>query len=270
MAQNPPISIDFHDDLARRCFPHRFRRIGSPFAYLNEVGIRPVLEFICKGHMLIDVAEAVNVPLHVLEEWVDNEGHRERIAEAEHKSAEGYLAEAQRMLRRARTDFELKKANQMLKQAQFLAEKKNRPTYGNQKEGKRAPKMTYVFNIGAAPDPNAAKFAGRIIDATQNAVEKKEVEQINKPVTLTLPAGPKPTQEHNDLEPLFVPKDEDIPVLLGDVFGHLEEVDEAQPTNIQPPKPPTPPLPPTNIPRPLIPTADEPDIGPFYITEETP
>lgn len=274
--------VDFTDSLVARCFPHKYRRIGTPFDYLDDIGIEAICEFICKGHLLIDVAEATNVPLATLNKWAVARGHLDHIHDAEKKSAEGFLAEGQKRLRLARTDFELKKAKEMIRSAQFMAEKKDRGTYGNQKEGKKAARTTYVFNIGAAPDPNTAKFAGRIIDASKNPAKHIDAApvapskvQLRLPRTQAQPQSATPLQETASLEPIEALRDTDIPVTLGEAFAHLldgpDEPSEApgtvvdKPDDWHPEELPGSILPLTpDIPRPLIPTPDEPDIGPFY------
>lgn len=139
----------FDDSLKARIFPHRFRRVGNPFAFLNDVGIVPILEFLYKGNLLIDVAEALNVSYTILKTWADNEGHMEAIEEAQKISAEGYLADGLRRLREAKTDFELKQAKEMVAHARFMASKKDKTQYGNteDKNGATGPQVSYVINI---------------------------------------------------------------------------------------------------------------------------
>lgn len=263
MTYPAPTATEFRDDLAARCFPHRYRRIGSPYAYLDEVGISPILEYIYKGHLIIDVAEAVNVPLSVLNEWIDKKGHRTDVDEAEQKSAEGYLAEGMRLLKTAKTDFEFKKAKEIIRNAQFMAEKKDRKTYGDNKQKGGGSKLSYVFNIGATGDPrqtNAAmRFAGQIIDASTNVEKAKREEEETPSVRLALPAVPGATLrtgEDTGEERIEVMLDTDIPPAqptLGDMFAHLVDPEDKGL-----------PVPPTGTPRPLNPTPDDPDIGPFY------
>lgn len=141
----------------------RFRRIGNPYAFLNEVGIIPILEYIYKGHLLLDVAEALNVSYTVLTTWAKEEGHEQAIDEAETVSAEGFLARANRELRDARTSFELAKAKEMVRQAQFMASKKNKNTYGTADQQGAGGGVSYIFNInGTVSAPQVAK----IIDST--------------------------------------------------------------------------------------------------------
>lgn len=141
----------FDDNLAARIFPHRFRRVGNPYAFLNDVGIVPILEFIYKGNLLIDVAEALNVSYTILQTWAENEGHEAAIEEAQRISAEGYLAEGLKRLKRAQTDFELKQAKEMIAHARFMASKKDKTQYGSTEQtGVEKAGVSYVFNIAGS------------------------------------------------------------------------------------------------------------------------
>lgn len=166
---NLPMTVvpqHFKDDLAKRIFPIRFRHIGNPYAFLNEVGIVPILEYIYKGNLLIDVAEALNVSLTILNTWVEREGHGAVIEEAEQISAEGYLAEGQRKLREATNSFELAKAREMVKQAQFLASKKNKRKYGSSDANTQGAGVSYIFNIGGEVSAPTLKTVESIVDRT--------------------------------------------------------------------------------------------------------
>lgn len=181
------VPASYDDDLVMRCFPHRYRRVGTPHEYLTNIGIEAIVEYISKGHLLIDVAEAVNVPLMVLRRWVEEEGYLNTIEEAETLSAEGYLAEGMRRLRNATCEFELRRAKEMIRHAQYMASKKNKPTYGEQaNRGPTAP-VTYVFNVaGRTVSPNAPGApVARVIDASCNRVERvEEVEDASVEVDL--------------------------------------------------------------------------------------
>lgn len=241
----------FDDDLAYRCFPHRFRRIGSPFAYLNDIGLAPILEFIYKGHLLIDVAEAVNVPLLVLRTWVEEEGHLEAIEEAETISAEGYLADGLRRIKTAPTEFELRRAKEMVKHAHFMASKKNKPVYGESVAQKEQPAgVTYVFNI---PDQKTAMAAvtaakGTIIDSTSNRLANGVVEE-DAPPQVSVDLGsmfgfglpPTPRAVHNDKPTPSV------------MLAHLEADSIPDTPELR-----------LVADRPKRPTATAPDIGPFF------
>lgn len=143
-----PAATEYRDSLVARVFTHRFRNVGNPYAFLNDIGIVPMLEYIYKGNLLIDVAEALNVSYTILSTWVDNEGHGEAIEEAQRISAEGYLAEGLRRLREAKSEFELKRAKEMVAHARFMASKKDKTQYGsNEQTGVEKAGVSYVFNI---------------------------------------------------------------------------------------------------------------------------
>lgn len=178
-----PMPSVFDEDLVKRCFPHRFRKIGSPFAYLNDIGIVPILEFICKGHLLIDVAEATDVPFITLRRWIENEGHFDAVAEAETLSAEGFLAEATRRLRHAPTEFELRRAKEMLRHGQYMAEKKNKPLYGDHAQKNEGSTVQYVFNVGAS---HVAPLAQAVIEGESKRMAADTAADKPKKVSLNL------------------------------------------------------------------------------------
>lgn len=239
----------FDDDFAQRCFPYRFRNVGNPYAYLNEVGIHAMVEYISKGHLLIDVAEATNVPLMVLRRWVQQEGHLDAIDEAETLSAEGYLAEGMKRIRTAQTEFELRRAKEMVKHAQFMASKKNKPIYGEQvQKGNTAP-VTYIFNVPGGKE--IPKFAGTIIDAESNPViEAKTVDTVPQ-VGVDLGSLYGIATDTNDV---WTPPTTEGLVSL----QHLENVDAGDVDVAREPRLVL------VADRPINPTADEPDIGPFF------
>ena len=225
----------FDDSLAARTFPHKFRRVGNPNAFLNDVGIVPMLEYIYKGNLLIDVAEALNVSYTILTKWVENEGHQDAIDEAQKISAEGYLAEGLRRLRNAGTEFELKRAKEMVAHARFMASKKDKTQYGNNEQtGVERAGVSYVFNIGG-------------IQTVQNVVK---AEDTDKPEVI----------EGEVVEVADAPK----PVAL-DILGHLdgkfEDIFGVPP--IAPPSKHVVKVP--QAPRPKVKaTAENPELGPFH------
>lgn len=213
-----PAPTGFDDNLIVRAFPHRFRRIGSPFAYLNDIGVEAIVEYIIKGHLLIEVAEATNVPFRRLQEWVAHEGHFETVDKAETESAEGIMAQARKALKEAPTNFELQRAKVLLAHAEWMATKKNKPTYGELKQDKGGGGgVTYEFHInGVANIPETIK---EVIDSTAARIEEPYVSFDMNQMLVPMPA-------------LDTPIGEIGPVLIAD--------------------------------RPLVPSAEEPDIGPFF------
>lgn len=231
--QNQPVApyrlpTEFNDDLATRAFPHRFRRIGSPFAYLNDIGIGPIIEYISKGHLLIEVAEATNVPLKTLQTWVEQEGHYKEIDEAETASAEGVMAKARRAVAEAPTEFELRRAKVMLAHAEWMASKKNKPLYGDSVKGdKGGGGVSYTFNInGQINTPQIQK----VIESTAVAVEQQAVRL--------------------DLEATFSGNMPVLPTQTGVLMPVLDDPTEEKLRLVAD--------------RPTHPTAQHPDIGPFY------
>lgn len=237
---NLPMSVEpefYKDDLTKRIFPMRFRRIGNPYAFLNDVGIIPVLEYIYKGNLLIDVAEAVNVSYTVLSAWVEQEGHGPAIEEAEQISAEGYLAEGHRRLREAETAFELSKAKEMVKQAQFMASKKNKRRYGTSEVGQQGAGVSYVFNIGGDISAPAMKTVEHILHQT--------LPEDTAPVTLAL--------DFNDSTPIGA-------IDFGLSLAELDKPDQIRRNEAMRKKL-------VDMSH-LAATPDEPDIGPFYDGQE--
>lgn len=209
-----PLPVLFDESLAARCFPLRFRLIGSPHGYLDEIGIVPILEFIYKGNLLIDVAEATNVPFGSLREWVEAQGHFEAVAEAETVSAEGWLARGQSMVLKAPTEFELRRAKEVLRHAQFMATKKNKPIYGEQVEKPKGNVVTYQFNI---PDvktattilPVIAAIEGeshRIAALPANDIPRTvslDMNTVVNPPKLVYARPVKPTAKEPDIGPFY-------------------------------------------------------------------
>lgn len=241
----PALPQYFDEDLVKRCFPIRFRNIGNPNAYLNELGIRPILEYIYKGHLLIDVAEATNVPLTVLRLWIEHEKYFEEIQEAETLSAEGFLAEGMKRLRTARTEFELKRANSIIKHAQYMATKKNKPVYGETTSKETGNVVHYEFNIGNSASPEALNTAKTVIESVASRVAAP---------------GTGNGQGTASAQPLTQPT-QSLSLDLAQVYG-TAPVQTATASTHTLHNPDT--LPKLVARRPQRPTAINPDVGPFY------
>ena len=230
--------VNYTDDLKHRAFPHRFRKVGNPYAFLNDVGIIPILEYIYKGNLLIDVAEELNVSYTVLQRWAEEENHADAIDEAQRISAEGYLADGLRRLRTASNEFELKRAKEMIAHARFMASKKDKHQYGGtEQQGAVSVGVQYTFNItGAAATPDT-------INAAPLATTYRTIEPELLPVVaFAFDAPPEPTPS---------PAPAPAPRLDTAVAAHLKAfgVDKAFDTLFAP----TP-----------LPTPDAPEIGPFH------
>lgn len=229
--------VAFDEDLATRCFPHKFRRLGDPLGYLDEIGIEPILEFIYKGNLLIDVAEATDVPLLRLRKWVEDRGHFQAVEEAETQSADGYLANARQAILNSKTAFQLSQAKELFKYAQFMAENKNKHVYGGGVAKQKNAPVKYEFIIGNPADAPATISA--VIDAESRRIAKEQTS--NTPTTVSLGA----LFPNLNTMPEFIP-----PIAQALTLSHLEQMDSAEPVLVAS--------------RPVVPTARKPDIGPFY------
>ena len=159
------IPKSFDTQLEARAKQVRFRGVGNPYAFLDEIGLVPIKEFIYRGRTIIDVAESINVPVTVVRQWIEKNQYSGELEDASKVSAEGYLQEGQALLRTAQDPFQLNKAKAMLKHAEFMASKKDKETYGAAKE-ESSGNTTYVINIG---DTGAAqKIVAPVIEAEEN------------------------------------------------------------------------------------------------------
>jgi hypothetical protein len=217
MQLDPQTPKTFSDSIQNRAKIARWRGIGNPFAFLNDIGLVPIKERLFKGATLLEVAEEIGLPLTALHVWIENEGHEADIEEAEVLSAEGYVVEGQRMLRLANNKFELDKAKAMIEHGRWMASKKDKKTYGTsvQELGQGA-SVSYTFNIGGngavqinsrdqepdkpiAPiptDPNA-------IPKISFSLEKGQELQLDRPPDYLQ----KPHSDYPAIAPLPEPKD---------------------------------------------------------------
>lgn len=208
-----PLPHMFAEDLGKRCFPHKFRLIGSPYDYLNAIGIVPILEFIYKGNLLIDAARETNVPFTNLRRWIEGEGHFEAVEEAETTSAEGWLSKGQAMVLAAPTEFELRRAKEVVRHAQFMATKKNKRVYGEQVEKKKTAAVHYTFNI-SGPE-QAQQIIPAVIEADSQRIEREnaptpqvavDLKALYRPDSvprLVAPRPTKPTYNNPDIGPFY-------------------------------------------------------------------
>lgn len=243
-AITPPRPTGYDESLAARCFPQRWRRLGSPVEYLDSIGIVPVVEFIIKGHLRHDVAEVTNVPYTTLQEWIKANGYENVVEDAETLSAEGMLAEGARSLRQARCEFDLKKAKALLDHAQYMAAKKNRGVYGLAANAPPNSPITYVFNIGNSKQTMQAQD---VIDVEAVPVPRTAEQTVGGKQTLDLGALFGVSQTVLDA-PLEQEKNKRVS-LITHALEHLSEVDKETVLVAD---------------RPATPTAAEPDIGPFF------
>lgn len=158
----------FREDLQTRAFPHRYRKIGSPFEYLDDIGILPIVEYIYKGNTIIDCAAEMDIPVTHLLNWLDDRGYMQQIEDAYAWSAQGYLSQAARELRQATNEMAFKKAKEMLSHARFMASKHDRKKYGESANGKggSGSGIQYFIQIGNDAPPETLKMVG---DAMQSS-----------------------------------------------------------------------------------------------------
>jgi len=158
----------------------RFRGIGNPFAFLAEIGIVPIKEFIYRGATILDLADELNLPVTTIRTWIEESGFQGEVEEASTLSAEGYIRNGEQMLKVAANKFELDKAKAMIEHGRWMASKKDKKTYGQtvQELGQTAA-VSYTFIVGdnAAVQVNTAPPDSRALN--QPASE-------DKPLTFTL------------------------------------------------------------------------------------
>ena len=172
----------FTDDLQVRARQIRFRGVGNPYEYLDTLGIVPIKEFLLRGSTLVDVADAINLPLTHLHKWIEENNYKPEIEEASTLSAEGYLHRGEKMLHAAKNQFELRKAKAMLEHGRFMAAKKNKTVYGNEKDIAAAPVgVSYTFNIGSV----TASATPEILQQAKDIIDTEVVEPPK--VTLSIP-----------------------------------------------------------------------------------
>lgn len=148
--------IFFRDSIAARAAPLRFRQIGNPYAFLNDVGVEPMLDEVRKGHNLVEIAEVLDVSIGVLLRWIDAEGHVTAFDEAFKFSAEGHLAAAAKAIKGANNDFELKKAKELANHGRFMASKMDRHKYGAEQQKQNTGNVVqFVLHMGQASKGHA-------------------------------------------------------------------------------------------------------------------
>lgn len=190
----PPTS--FQDSLAMRAKNIRFRGVGNPHAFLDEIGVTPIKEHIYKGAMLIDIAETLNVPLTLLKAWIKNNGLDGEIEEAQIASAEGYLQYGEKLLKNSASPFELNKAKALIEHGRFMASKKDKRTYGQQLEitgGPASVHYSFILPAIAPADANPSK-PREIIEASFQEIPQVslqlDMEEVNSGVApIEVPDG---------------------------------------------------------------------------------
>lgn len=139
----------FRDSLALRAKNVRFRGVGNPYAFLEEIGLVPIKEFMYRGATIIDLADELNLPVTTIRNWIENNGYQTELEEASVLSAEGYIRQGELMLKAAENKFALDKAKAMIDHGRWMASKKDKKTYGQSaaEQGQQAA-VSYTFLIG--------------------------------------------------------------------------------------------------------------------------
>lgn len=127
----------------------RFRGIGNPYSFLDELGITPLKEYIYRGATILDLAETLNLTVTTIRNWIEKKGYESEFDDASTLSAEGYIRQGELLLKTATNKFELDKAKAMIEHGRWMASKKDKRTYGTQpgELGVQAG-VTYVFQVG--------------------------------------------------------------------------------------------------------------------------
>lgn len=145
----------------------RFRGIGNPYSFLDELGITPLKEYIYRGATVLDLAETLNLTVTTIRNWIEKKGYEAEFDEASTLSAEGYIRQGELLLKDAENKFALDKAKAMIEHGRWMASKKDKRTYGTQpgELGAQAG-VTYIFQVGETaniqvnhnqPDPKDPK-----------------------------------------------------------------------------------------------------------------
>jgi hypothetical protein len=188
---NPPTS--FRDSIALRARNIRFRGIGNPYAFLSEIGLVPIKEYIYRGATILDLADELNLPVTTLRTWIEENGYQGELEEASTLSAEGYIRQGEIMLKAAANKFDLDKAKAMIEHGRWMASKKDKKTYGQSAAelGQQAA-VSYTFIVGensavqinasqSQPDTRALNQTGSEIKPVTFSLDQTNPFQIDRP-----------------------------------------------------------------------------------------
>lgn len=176
-SQPANVPSTFRDSIALRARNCRFRGVGNPYAFLNEIGLVPIKEYIYRGATLIDLADELNLPVTTIRTWIDENGHQGEIDEASTLSAEGYIRQGEIMLKAAVDKFNLDKAKAMIEHGRWMASKKDKKTYGQSAAelGQQAA-VSYTFVVG---DNSAVQInANQPVDPRALGTQSDEQKQV--------------------------------------------------------------------------------------------
>jgi hypothetical protein len=193
--------------------------MGNPFAFLDEIGLMPIKEYLYHGANIIDIAEQLNLPITIIQTWIAENNYGPDIEEASVISAEGYIYQGEKLLKLATTKFDLDKAKALLEHGRFMAGKKNKKVYGTVQDVAAGPAaVSYTFNVGHMVQKIDARDAEKMaaIEAEYTEVPRVSISPdpngILQANAVALEAGAAKTPEgiviHDDmLEALGPPPD---------------------------------------------------------------
>lgn len=188
-APTPSGPVFYRDSIQARAAPIRYRKIGNPYGFLNSIGIEALLDEIRKGHNIVDIAESLDISIGILLNWIENEQHTQEIEKAFQFSAEGYLSEAGKQLRNAKTDFELKRAKEIAAHGRFMASKMDRNKYGAEaQKGKTGNMVSFVLHLGGEKKTIEANIVDG--EATRVSTQHAEIYQTETAFILRPTAPP--------------------------------------------------------------------------------
>jgi hypothetical protein len=149
IAKPAPAPQVFRDSLSLRARNLRFRGIGNPYTFLEEIGLVPIKEYIYRGATIIDLADELNLPVTTIRTWIEENGYQGELEEAGTLSAEGYIRQGEIMLKNATDKFQLDKAKATIEHGRWMASKKDKKTYGQSAtETQQQAAVSYTFLIG--------------------------------------------------------------------------------------------------------------------------
>ena len=141
-----------------RAYPSYEERKLNPVAYLEEVGIEKVGEFVQFGFTSIQIAAALGVSTFVLRKWItNNPEYGKELEIAKSFAAEEYVQQADDELKQASDAFELSKASERAKHRRWRAERIDKDQFGStQNKDRGITDNAFIFNFNM-PLPDMSK-----------------------------------------------------------------------------------------------------------------
>lgn len=162
-----------------RSYPAYWRRAYDPEALLEEIGEWRIAEMLQQGWSEDYIAKLCDVSLYAFRRWMRSDPRRETVFEEATRMAAGhYVGKAEDLITTARNDFELKKASKLAEHYRWMAERMDRPRFGQQVkvQNENVQPMQFHFDVHT----NARKST--VIDGKSGKV-LEEVETTAIPTT---------------------------------------------------------------------------------------